>query len=583
LQAKGSLAETNLRSLLESAQAERATGTLTLRHNGEQPTTLYFLFGHLFHAVGEGGAGDDAVVKALGWNSGEFDFDAKAKLPADESVKASIPELLDKSPAGAPMPPPQPQMQSNGPSSWAPPPAQIQQPAPPPQAVPPPRPAPMDSRPPDPVNSRSGPYAPAPDYAQNARAPEPYAPPQQAPSPAARRGQGRGPQLPPPTPQPRRGLKFRPTPRYGREPMPTPYGELMYDSLKTSFVDFPRLLTTLEREGYTGYIRLLADDASGLIYFRDGTALECVFDAGQDPVEQGKVALQHFSQEVSRGQGVLDVVGLNPELVEGLFHVTVAQPIYSQLFAGWIDLEAFLQFLADRKLTGSLTVRARNGTGVIILDDGQLAGAYTSKSREVSNNADGVLSLCEDPEAMIEVKAASDAPHQPLDVSEVTGQRRGLSQGTWGQAPVSPPPAAPPPAAGPMPTAPPQAAPRAPIYTPPQPAPAPQPAPVPVPMPAPAGVAPNNNAPHAYPTPGQPGTGGADVEQLVAELMQMTDEALGNRARKVKDVLAAAERSRPGLESAIDQIPGISILFVDASRLESLSNDLRAKLHSYPL
>jgi len=124
--------------------------------------------------------------------------------------------------------------------------------------------------------------------------------------------------------------------------MPTPYGELMYDSLKTSFVDFPRLLTTLEREGYTGYIRLLADNASGLIYFRDGTALECVFDGGQDPVEQGKAALQLFSQEVARGQGVLDVVGLNPELVEGLFHVTVAQPIYSQLFAGWIDLEAFL-------------------------------------------------------------------------------------------------------------------------------------------------------------------------------------------------------------------------------------------------
>ena len=104
MQAKGSLAETNLRSLLEAAQAERATGTLTLRHNGEQPTTLYFLFGHLFHAVGETAAGDDAVVKALGWNSGEFDFDAKAKLPADESVKASIPELLEKAPAASPAP-----------------------------------------------------------------------------------------------------------------------------------------------------------------------------------------------------------------------------------------------------------------------------------------------------------------------------------------------------------------------------------------------------------------------------------------------------------------------------------------------
>jgi hypothetical protein len=364
--------------------------------------------------------------------------------------------------------------------------------------------------------------------------------------------------------------------------MPTPYGELMYDSLKTSFVDFPRLLTTLEREGYTGYIRLLADSASGLIYFRDGTALECVFDGGQDPIEQGKVALQYFSQEVARGQGVLDVVGLNPELVEGLFHVTVAQPIYTQLFAGWIDLEAFLQFLADRKLTGSLTVRARSGTGVIILDDGQMAGAYTSKSREVSANADGVLSLCDDPEAMIEVKAASDAPHEVLDVSEVTGQRRGVSATGWGQAPppaaTAPPPAiAPPPPSAASPSAA-TAPPRAPVYAPQPQAPAPQP----VPVPMPAAVAPNN-AGHPYAAPAQGAPGGGDVEQLVAELMQMTDEALGNRARKVKDVLSAAERSPAGLEGAIDQIPGISILFVDASRLESLSNDLRAKLQSYPL
>ena len=99
-------------------------------------------------------------------------------------------------------------------------------------------------------------------------------------------------------------------------------------------------------------------------------------------------------------------------------------------------------------------------------------------------------------------------------------------------------------------------------------------------MPASTAVAPNNQAGHPYPAPAQ---GAGDAEQLVAELMQMTDEALGNRARKVKDVLASAERSRAGLESAIDQIPGISILFVDASRLESLANDLRAKLHSYPL
>src|SRR5450759_1353244 len=94
LQSHGTLAETPLRSLLEAAQGERSTGTLTLRNGNGESTALYFLFGHLFHAHGDGLAGDDAVVSALTWSKGEFEFDAKAKLPADETVKAGIPELV---------------------------------------------------------------------------------------------------------------------------------------------------------------------------------------------------------------------------------------------------------------------------------------------------------------------------------------------------------------------------------------------------------------------------------------------------------------------------------------------------------
>jgi hypothetical protein len=94
LQSHGTLAETPLRSLLEAAQGERSTGTLTLRNGSGESTSLYFLFGHLFHAQGNGLAGDDAVVSALNWSKGEFEFDAKAKLPADETVRAGIPELV---------------------------------------------------------------------------------------------------------------------------------------------------------------------------------------------------------------------------------------------------------------------------------------------------------------------------------------------------------------------------------------------------------------------------------------------------------------------------------------------------------
>ena len=86
--------------------------------------------------------------------------------------------------------------------------------------------------------------------------------------------------------------------------------------------------------------------------------------------------------------------------------------------------------------------------------------------------------------------------------------------------------------------------------------------------------------PQAPPPPSAAGMAG-DWDAVISELQQMTEDQLGNRARKVKDLLGAAERSRAGIQSAIDQIPTISILFVDASRLEALANDLRARLEAY--
>lgn len=552
MQTRGSLAETNVKSLLEAAQAERATGTLTLRQNGSGATTLYFLFGHLFHAVGEGAAGDDAVVTALAWSEGDFDFDAKAKLPADETVRSSIPELIERSsvngsarpqgssettptkrrsqPASAPAPPPTPA--EPAPEAW----------------VPPGQPAPATS--------------PA-DAARPAAASQPDGPANQSAQPAGGRGQM--------TPAGwRRFFKQRPKPRHGRESVPVPAGQTMYESLKTSFVDFPRLITTLEREGHTGYVRLLTENANGLIYFREGTVLECVYDAGDDPTpELGKLGLIHFNEEVNRGQGVLDVVGLTPELVDGLFELTVAHPVYTELYASWVDVPALLRFLEERRLSGTVTVRAATGTGVIILKEGKLAGAYTSESREVAERADAVLALCRDPGAMIEVKARVEARHEPLDVADIVANRRpayGAPAAAMAAAPAAAPHA-------PTATASGVSRLQAPAYA----------AAAAVPTYAtPSGVQAQSVATaYAAPSPPPAAAVGGDWEAVIADLQQITEDQLGNRARKVKDLLGAAERSRMGIQSTIDQIPTISILFVDAARLEGLATALKARLEEY--
>jgi hypothetical protein len=504
LQSHGSLAETPLRSLLEAAQGERSTGTLTLRNGSGEATSLYFLFGHLFHAQGDGLAGDEAVVSALNWSKGEFEFDAKAKLPADETVKAGIPELVHAAEA-----------------------------------------APKDG-------------ATEPPKVEKAEA----------------RGERRDhpePERKVEAPQPRRGVKHRPQPKHGREPIPVPAGQVIYDSLKTSFVDFPRLITTLEKEGYTGYVRLLTDDATGLILFREGSALECMYDGAAEPggLMLGKTALHQFNQDVTTGHGVLDVVGLSPELIDGLYELTVSKPMYTELYAAWVDMKALLKFLSDRKLSGSVMIRSTAGTGVIILSEGELAGAYTSESRDISDKPDRALALCDDPSAMIEVKSADATKHPPLDVDEVVASQRGPRNSSPSVAATTPPPAVEP-ITSPMPVMVPESpAPTAvyPTYTPP-----------PTTLPTP----PSQPAMQVAPT-APPSSSGQqrDWSPIVSELQAMAEDALGNRARKVKDILGAADPSESGIEGAIDQIPSISLLFVDSSRLEQLAHEMRARLKSH--
>jgi hypothetical protein len=283
----------------------------------------------------------------------------------------------------------------------------------------------------------------------------------------------------------------------------------------------------------------------------------------------GKTALHQFNQDVTSGHGVLDVVGLSPELIDGLYELTVSKPMYTELYAAWVDMKALLKFLSDRKLSGSVMIRATGGTGVIILADGDLAGAYTSESRDISDKPDRALALCDDPNAMIEVKSADATKHPPLDVDEVVASQRAPRNSSPSVAATTPPPPVEP-ITSPMPVIVQETpAPTAvyPTYTPP-----------PTTLPTPPSQPAMQVAPTAPPSSSGPQR---DWSPIVSELQAMAEDALGNRARKVKDILGAADPSESGIEGAIDQIPSISLLFVDSSRLEQLAHEMRARLKSH--
>jgi Domain of unknown function (DUF4388) len=93
VQTQGSLRESDLASLLQTMQSERKTGKLILEA-GDQSCTLFFLFGHLFHATDADGAGEAVVIRALSWRDGTYQYDRRPKLGATETVTSSPAELI---------------------------------------------------------------------------------------------------------------------------------------------------------------------------------------------------------------------------------------------------------------------------------------------------------------------------------------------------------------------------------------------------------------------------------------------------------------------------------------------------------
>ena len=477
---KGSLDQTPLLSLLQSMQAQRATGTLQVRSGGEA-FSLFFLFGHLFHAYGNGSQGEEAVFEPLAWRQGDYTFDPKSKLPTEETITAPTADILAEAKRrGVPG-------ADNGPV------AAVRSPA----------------------ASTPAPAAAAPAAPQVSERSVVSQQPQAAPQPAAE-------DTAPPT-----------------ELYPLPVGKLVYESLKTAFVDFPKLLRSLSSDRLTGYLRLTGQASRGMILFYQGSLIESFYDGGA-VVSTGRTAFSLFKNDVDRGEGSMDVIELTAEVVTAIYQLLTAPTILQGLLARFVDIRALLQYLQEEKIHGSLLVRAPDEMGIVLLRDGQLLGAFTRGQPQLMQDPEIVTRLCADSKTRIEVKAVADL-EEPASVSleEMLAMTPSVPATVYRPAP-----------------APPSTAPAATMA----------PASRAQPRPAPAPAAPVSAEPDI------------DWPALMSQLNQMADSALTSRSKKVKEMLSSTDHSVDALDRTIDRISQTSIMFVDPARLTNLANEMRQLL-----
>jgi hypothetical protein len=198
----------------------------------------------------------------------------------------------------------------------------------------------------------------------------------------------------------------------GEEALPLPTGTAIYDSLTTKFVAFPRLLETLAETSHSGYVKLVAPGANGIVLLREGQVIDSLFRA-PETLLRGSAALDAVQTAVAEGEGVLDIVALEPGIVDGLHGVASGRTMYPELIASWVNAEGLVSYLKELGFSGSLIVTSQSGQGVVIFEGGRVSASFTTESRELAPNEKEVLALCADKEARLEVRelerAAADS------------------------------------------------------------------------------------------------------------------------------------------------------------------------------
>ena len=194
-----------------------------------------------------------------------------------------------------------------------------------------------------------------------------------------------------------------------------PPGESL-QRLRSDFVALDKMLATMAGNKFTGYLRVHSDDLNGVVLLVEGGVVETLFDIAP-VVVTGQRALGLVAATVAQGEGELDIVPLDADVVLGLYQLLTAPSLYENLFARFVDVPGLLEYLSETGVSGSVIVTNGEEQGVILMRDGNLLTAYTSRSMNPESAPEMLMTLCQTPTTEIEVRSSnlpSDLPRMEL-------------------------------------------------------------------------------------------------------------------------------------------------------------------------
>lgn len=180
---------------------------------------------------------------------------------------------------------------------------------------------------------------------------------------------------------------------------PIPAGAVVFGELTSAFVDGPRLLRFLGDRRHTGAVVDSGGDRVQVGILHEGGILALVASAGKGSQRLDALALPAPGSGEERS---LTVLTYRPEITVALAQLVNLPERFAQLHGSFVDLPALLTYLAREQASGGVRVTTRHDTGIVLLRNGQVLGAYTRLKPEL-DDADVVFPLAKAADAEIDV------------------------------------------------------------------------------------------------------------------------------------------------------------------------------------
>lgn len=154
-----------------------------------------------------------------------------------------------------------------------------------------------------------------------------------------------------------------------------PRGKTLQKHIDTTYVRLDGVLHSLSRETFGGYVRIVSEDAEGLLFLRHGYLVAGLHE-GTDAARTGPDALLHVLAMAERSRAFLDIHKLEPDLLAAVIAVTHVEAIKLHESIQPSDVHTLIELAESRALTGAALAETAEGSHYFYFAGGEMLGEF---------------------------------------------------------------------------------------------------------------------------------------------------------------------------------------------------------------